>query len=123
MVYLLPRHAYRMLAFLLLYARLKKQFLLVDTSQFPKSKSSHSATLPNDVDPFFTNIVDVYDADTNTWSVTHMKEKRAYTASVIFKNKLYVAGGSRGLYDELQDPYNIRPFEELEYSNSVEVYD
>eukprot|EP00944_MAST-04C_sp_MAST-4C-sp1_P005026 g5026.t1 len=83
----------------------------------------HSATLPNDVDPFFTNIVDVYDADTNTWSVTHMKEKRAYTASVIFKNKLYVAGGSRGLYDELQDPYNIRPFEELEYSNSVEVYD
>ena len=75
------------------------------------------------MDPFFTNIVDVYDADTNI-GVSHAYERKASLyPSVIFKNKLYVAGGSRGLYDELQDPYSIRPFEELEYSNSVEVYD
>eukprot|EP00943_MAST-04B_sp_MAST-4B-sp1_P001913 g1913.t1 len=71
----------------------------------------HSSINPNDIDPFYTNIVDVYDVDTNSWTVTNMVEKRGYASAVIFLNKLYIAGGTRGR------------FEQVEYSNSVEVYD
>ena len=75
------------------------------------SNQEHSSVAPNDVDPFYSTVVDIYDSLTNAWSTTNMVEARGHASAIIFENKLYVAGGTRG------------SFEQVEYSNSVEVYD
>ena len=67
--------------------------------------------LPNNVDPYVTSTVDCYDADTDVWTVTHMRENRSYVSAVIYGTKMYVAGGTRGY------------FEVSEFTRNVEVYD
>ena len=83
---------------------------------------------PNNVDPIISNVVDCYDADTDTWTVTGgnpgdptctqkayfgncMVQGRAYASAVMYGTKMYVAGGTRGY------------FETSEYTKNIEVYD
>jgi hypothetical protein len=44
--------------------------------------------------PVFSNVIDVYDAATNTWSVMTMPRKRFAHASVTIGDKILFAGGS-----------------------------
>ena len=39
------------------------------------------------------SVVDIYDMNTNTWSVTNLSEARAYSKAVVCENKIFFAGG------------------------------
>ena len=39
------------------------------------------------------SVVDIYDMNTNTWSITNLSEARAYSKAVVCENKIFFAGG------------------------------
>ena len=61
----------------------------------------------------FSDVVDMYDASTNTWSIATLSQARAGIAATTVGSKVLFAGGS----------YSYAPYQSAFSSNVVDIYD
>jgi hypothetical protein len=62
-------------------------------------------------------LVNIYDAVSNSWSITHLSQARSFYAMAVVGNKVFYAGGNNGskkmdIYDAVSNSWSIADFNE-----------